>query len=217
MKQLNLFILATGLLLVSQQAMAYKQLGLMAGLNWASIESDNDVSGYTGTSAESAPGFGAFLSLPIKDSGMWGLEIGITYAPKSFELDASGDKIEHDNLTEYFMIRYRQQPDSPFNFGVGLYVSQAMGDATVTDGTSGAETETSLGNLSGFGTEGISEEDYGAITSMQVIGNLTESMGVLIDIRYVYGLRDINEDKTSGFELASRQIQGFAGLSFKFD
>lgn len=162
------------------------------------------VSDSSTTSYSVKPGyaFGAMGQLDLNPA--MGLEVDALYIQRKYGYAAG--PFSGDISAKYFMlpvlVRITALPI--LSVGIGGYYAQAIGDISGT--LNGAEFTQS------FSSGNISNSDFGGVASVQLKSSLAPFMSLLLDARYILGLKNIST--VSGQDKKMRDFQALAGISF---
>ena len=135
------------------------------------------------------------------------LEVGVLYLKAKQEATISG----FDTTTEFTVIQVpilvRFHLMRYLSIGVGGYVAREQGDVAYT-ATSGGTT------TSGTSAYTNTKTDYGAEASLGLKIPMGMMSSILIDGRYIYGMKDL--DPSINGKVNTRAFQLLAGLHFGF-
>jgi len=144
-------------------------------------------------------GFGGLATFSF--APMVGLQVGALYVPQ---------KIEGSNTVTYntlqIPVAIRVSPIDLISVGVGGYFAAAMGDKTVVDVDTGAESTAT------FADDNAEETDIGLLGSVAVKLPVAPLISIVADARYLFGLSEQSTDDT--VSIKNRDIQFLVGVNF---
>ena len=158
-----------------------------------------------GTTYSSSSGSGYFFGALFTNhfSHLLSLELGIIYEHDQMGLTVANSAANMSvNLTEHFsrlqvplVLRAHLIP-SFFNVGVGGYWSTSIGNVSVDSSNQSIFTSKSTGS---FFDLGLLPTDLGAIGSVQITIPLMPMFKILIEGRYLIGLRNDTNDPVNNY------------------
>lgn len=133
-----------------------------------------------------------------------GLELGALYVKRKWGTDTASAYVTMIEAPIVFRFWFGKA----FSLGIGGYMSYGMGDII-------SETSTGTTTTTSYEAAGYKKMDYGIVASMGTHLPLSNSVGLVFDGRYVYGLANGNDTATSStITLQYSGIELFAGLRF---
>ena len=210
-----------GFSLMLSEAQASIRLSLVGALNFSApaLQSSTQTQGgatanITGTSASIAAGVGVlgdYSLLPNLE-----LELGFLYMPRQYMIDTtvSGSAPVTGQLVTYFFEKKAQIPLLvrfwPLSFlsvGAGGYFEQGIGDIAITPALS------STTDYESYEFEGINRSDFGLIGSVQSKVMLGAGLNWIADLRYVFGLTNVDTSGTPSYYY--RDVQFLTGIGIE--
>lgn len=207
MKRIFVLLIA---LLVGNSAFAVVHPSLKA-LGGAVMSGPNNPAGYPSYSADTTIGGGATFQLGMGTK--FSAEVGAFYIERQYTttvkiLNVNNDLSYNEKALQFPLI-FRLWPVPFMNFGLGGHFTKYLGTIAYSVKRQGSSqpVRTELKRSTGQRTE----SDYGAIASLGFDIPLKRALGLVIDGRYIYGIRD-NDRGASNLKM--HEIQGWAGLRF---
>ncbi len=180
--------------------------GTLSKTDASNVPTTATVSGQTlsniSISAKSKLGVGGGLLIDSSFSPKMSGEFGVLYITRKSDTTVNATILAVPTTTvTNNSLNYIQIPavlrfwmGSMFSLGAGGYYAQGMG--------------------SKFSSSGVTKSDYGAIGSVQFKLPMGNSASFLVDGRYNYGLKNVNNSSFSTMDLKYRDIQILAGVTF---
>jgi hypothetical protein len=194
MKNLGLIFLSSFVFFTtSAQA---TEFGILGGINFfnPSLESEpGDASVTTSSTAGFVGGFSYKSSLALIN-----VEIDALYDKKKLSsgtIDSTSNWLEIPVLARYVFFPF-------FNFGLGAYYSVGLGDVSVA------------GVTENYQSAGMNRSDFGLLGSIQMELPIAPQMTLIADLRYNYGLVELEENTAAASE-KSRELQVMFGVSYE--
>lgn len=196
-------------------------LGLLIG---ASISSTYMTTGSSAveSKAKVAPNVGLLANFNLHRR--FSLETGLVYAPRvsgiKFSSSSSDEMIVRQHILEVPLMA-RLWLGKVFSFGLGGYVSHAIGDMSISGTTTagGQSREITNDDVSdrSYDGAGLHKLDYGLTGGIQFRIPVATHFKLLIDTRANYGLRDLRTTpRASTFEVHGHSLRFLAGGAFSF-
>jgi hypothetical protein len=191
--------------LTASQAQAV-DLGVLAGLDFSSRSVDPAVAGTTYSGGTSLGG-GVFIQGALIPSFTW--ELNALVHNRKMK-STTGTTQVTDQITYFnFPIIARFWLGDFLSVGAGPYLALTSGNAV-------RETKTPVSSTTveqSAGAMNMSSSDFGLLASGQLKLGLAPGMSLLVDVRYVLGLTDVD---TTAASSKWSDVQALAGLSFGF-
>jgi hypothetical protein len=156
------------------------------------------------TQSKSSVGIGASFGIEFLDK--FAVEPGVFYLARSFLLGPStSSQTEYNLTTIQFPIIFRFWAHRSFSIGAGPYLAHGIQKVRVTPAGQGS-------NTFAFTDLNWAPDDIGAVGSIKYRAPLNEILNLVIEGRYLYGLKNI--DLSEGGNLRFRDLQGLVGISY---
>lgn len=138
-----------------------------------------------------------------------GIEFGALYLPRKYEYSSFSTTTTITRNMVEFPVLLRAHVGSALSLGIGGYYGKYYENVHVTTQT-GSSTSSYTAT---YGTQGVSDTDYGFATSIALYIPITPAARLLLDGRYTISAKD--NDKGGG-DLKFNDIQALAGLQIGF-
>jgi hypothetical protein len=193
-----------------------KSLVLVAGLLSASVSQAATLSlvgvGDLSKPSESSPsdsfgskvGFGGGAVLDFHLMERTQFEVGGLYINRKIDDTTLGTITSSHAIQVPVLLRFYLHP--MISIGFGGYWAHGVGNIN---------NEDSNGNVlstASYGDDGFKTNDYGLVGSVAVRFPITQTMRLLVDARYNYGLSNIENDSSA--TINNRDIQALVGFQF---
>ncbi len=173
-----------------------------AAYSGGTISSNN---GYTYPYHSFAYGFGALFGFSMFPNVF--AQFGVLYLPRGFDQSSTSlpaqQEVTFNTIHLPFTIHYYLMP--VLAVGLGGYFSHGIG--SISSYPLGAPASA---NLSAYGPNSYSADDFGLTVSLSFNLNLLPSVSLIVDGRYLYGLQNISQ--ISSMSVYLRDFQVLAGV-----
>lgn len=182
-------------------------LDLLGGLNRSQPSVSSPGLTDLTTKAGSTATYGAFLDFRLDRA--FSLETGVQVLPRTYVTDVPSLLTGYTSTIRYLevplLLRFNALP--LLSFAAGGYFAQGIGDTELVGRVGG----TQIAVIQSIESASIRKQDYGLLGSVRIELPLAPAIRLLVDGRYLYGLRNVD---TSGGSLKWRDLQLMGGLGF---
>ena len=193
------FLIFSALTALSANAFAITGMdaGILGGVSYSNPAVQNSAGSAHRSSSPSSI-IGGYYNIEFLPE--FSLDTGFSYFDRKFDQQSTSYK--YSNISINSIARYWIMPG--VSLGAGPYFSHAVGDLKTSS------------KSQSLASAGIKSNDLGATLSMQMKVPLFGRIQPILDVRYNYGLTDLDKSNTSGNKFKNKDLQILMGIGYFF-